>query len=194
MKKYLWIVLSILLVAGTVCDAQAKRRKRKRAISRNEQILDIPLSEKRYQTDSEYWRAVQSGVSEDFSIAQKIAEQNCRQQLGTMVQSQIKSVIENYCRDAKVDNRSETERLYEELTRTIVNQQLNGITQAGQEAYRQEDGKIRFHICLQVSKKEMVQELVDHLEKKHDARLKFDKDRFQKTFLEEVSRSEEEER
>ena len=187
MKKTLFLLLSLLLVVGSANDAFAKRKKKK-SITRKEVALNIPLSDPQYQTNDDFWRAVQSGTSTDFAMAQKIAEQNCRQNLAATVQAEIKSVVENYCRNITVGERNEVESMYEELTRTVVDQQLNGITQVGQEAFRQEDGKIRFHVCLQISKRDMEQKIIEKLTEEENMRLQFDKERFKKTFNEELAK------
>ncbi len=187
MKKSLLLLITILLVASGVNDAFGKRKKKK-SITNKEVALDIPLSGAEFQTDENFWRAVQSGSSNDFSMAQKIAEQNCRQQLATSIQADIKSVVETYCRDLKNVGRNEVAQMYEELTRTVIKQQLTGITQAGQEAFRQQDGQIRFHICLQLSKKHMEEKIMNKLEEEQDLRLEFDRERFKKVFDEELAK------
>lgn len=70
----------------------------------------IPLSGPQYRSDAEYYRAVQNGVSTERSTAQKIAMQNCRQDLAAAIQADVKTVIENYVKNQDTASRPSISR------------------------------------------------------------------------------------
>ncbi len=53
--------------------------------------VEIPLSGKEYQTDEDYFRARQSGLSPNLSMAKKIALQNAKAELAGNIQSTVES-------------------------------------------------------------------------------------------------------
>lgn len=177
MKKLLFATLIGLTAASCGSTKQVTR-----PIAQDDVEVAIPLSGPEYASNSEYWRAVQSGTSTDVSMAKKVAIQNARQELAASVQHELKAVIENYGQNATVGNNTENEALYEELARTVVSQQMNGVEIIGEKLYRQADGRYRSHICLQMSKTAVVEKAADVLTDDERLKLEFDKEQFKKTF------------
>ncbi len=181
MKKLLFAALIGLAAASCGSPKQATK-----PIAEGDVELAIPLSGPEYMSDSEYWRAVQSGTSTDVAMAKKVALQNARQELAATVQHELKAVIENYGQNAAVGSNTEQEALYEELARTVVNQQMNGVEIVGEKLFRQADGKYRSHICLQMSKKAIVEKAGNLLSDDERLKLEFDKEQFKKVFDQEM--------
>jgi len=181
MKKLLFAALIGLAAASCGSPKQATK-----PIAQDDVEVAIPLSGPEYRSDSEYWRAVQSGTSTDVAMAKKVAMQNARQELAATVQHQLQAVIENYGQNAAAGGNTEHEALYEELARTVVNQQMNGVEIVGEKLYRQADGKYRSHVCLQMSKNAVVENAGNLLSDDERLKLEFDKEQFKKVFDQEM--------
>lgn len=181
MKKLLFAALISLAAASCGSSKQATK-----PIAQDDVEVAIPLSGPKYMSDNKYWRAVQSGISTDVAMAKKVAMQNARQELAATVQHELKAVIENYGQNAAAGNGTENEDIYEELARTVVNQQMNGVEIADEKLFRQADGKYRSHICLQISKKAVVKKTGDLLSNNERLKLEFDQEQFMKVFEEEM--------
>ena len=182
-KSVLFISMMLMVLASVSCSSSRKLV----SMTDKEQEVAITLSGPKYCTDKEYWRAVQSGVSSDVSMAKKVAIQNARQELAAMVEHELKMVIENYGKNATVNPSTENATLYEELARTVVNRRMSGVELVEEKAFRQTDGNYRYHVCLQLSKEEVVSEAVNLLSEEERLRLEFDKERFKKIFEEEMA-------
>ncbi|MBQ8307967.1 MAG: hypothetical protein IJX56_04105, partial [Alistipes sp.] len=92
MKKILFGALALLCAVSVTSCASSKKVVAAAPSGMVEEVL--PLSGPQYRSDADFYRAVQNGVSTEQSMAQKIAMQNCRQELATAIQSDLQSVIE----------------------------------------------------------------------------------------------------
>lgn len=188
MKKILYwsSILSLTLLFAS-CSSSKKAAK-SMPVTPGEIEVTVPLGGPEYQSNAEYWRAVQSGTSKDMSMAKKVAMQNARQELAATVQHQVKAVIENYGQNAAMGANNENEALYQEMARTVINQQMNGVELVGEKLFRLEDGSYRYHVCLQMSREALGTGLSDALSNDDRLKLEFDKAQFKKVFDEEMAR------
>ena len=188
MKKMLyWTGVLTLTILFASCSSSRKASK-STPVTPGEIEVTIPLGGPEYQSDAEYWRAVQTGTSKDMSMAKKVAMQNARQDLAATVQHEVKAVIENYGQNAAVGAKNENEALYQEMARTVINQQMNGVELVGEKLFRLEDGSYRYHVCLQMSRESLGAGLSDALSNDDRLNLEFDKAQFKKVFDEEMAR------
>ena len=186
MKKiFYWTgVLTLTLF----CASCASSKKAAAPVTPGEIEVAIPLSCPEYRSDAEYWRAVQTGTSKEMSMAKKVAAQNARQELAATVQHKIKAVIENYGQNASLGANNENETLYQEMARTVINQQMNGVELVGEKLFRLEDGTYRYHVCLQMNREALGTGISDALSNDDRLKLEFDKAQFKKVFDEEMAR------
>ncbi|WP_290540538.1 hypothetical protein [Alistipes sp.] len=187
MKRILLMAASLLCVFS-LSSCSSSKKVMKAPLSEGETEIALPLSEPQYNTDAKFWRATQVGTSRDISLAKKIAMQNTRQELAALVQNEVKSVIENYGQNAAVHEQNDNEALYKELTRTVIDQQLNGVEIAGIKVFRLANGDYRCHTCLQMSKEKLEEKISEVLAQDKRLLLEFDKEQFKKVFDEEMSK------
>ncbi len=187
MKKNLWFVGTLLSVLVCASCASSKKASKTTPVTTDEVEVSIPLDGPEYRTNAEYWRAVQMGTSKDVSMAKKVAMQNARQDLAATVQHDVRAVIENYGQNASTGTNTENEALYQEMSRTVINQQMNGVELVGEKLFRLADGSFRYHVCLQMSKEALGAKLSDALSNDERLKLEFDKAQFKKVFDEEMA-------
>ena len=114
--------------------------------------------------------------------------QNARQDLAATVESQMKAVIENYGQNAAAGSKNQNEALYQELTRTVINRTLVGVELVEEKLFKTENGDYRYHVCLQISKDAMQEQLANELSENEILKLEFDRERFKKIYDEELSK------
>lgn len=187
MKQNLWFASVLLLALACASCASSKKAPKTMPVTTGEIEVTIPLGGPEYKTDAEHWRAVQMGTSKDVAMAKKVAMQNARQELAATVQHDVKAVIENYGQNAAMGTNNENEALYQEMGRTVVNQQMNGVELVGEKLFKLEDGSYRYHVCLQMSKENLGSSLSDALSNEERLKLEFDKAQFKKVFDEEMA-------
>lgn len=146
----------------------------------------IPLSGKDYRSDDKFWRVVQSGVSPDMSMAKKVALQNARQEMAATIKAEVKAVIDNYGKNMAVTENIDVVNMYEEQAYTVVDQVLTGTALVGEKLFKLSDGTYRYHVCIEINREYLEQQLEKSFE--NDARLKaeFDKAQFKKVYDEQM--------
>lgn len=185
MKKYLFFAIAFVFAVANVNCSSTKVSK---TIAKGDVEIDIPLNDPEHHSDKKYWRSVQIGTSTDVSMAKKVALQNARQDLAATVQSQIKAVMENYGQNASMEARTQNEALYQELATTVINQTLVGAELKDERLFKTADGNYRYHVCLQVSKDEMADQIIEKLSEEELLKLEFDRERFKKIYDEEMAK------
>lgn len=148
--------------------------------------MAIPLSGAEYRTDADFWRAVQQGVSPDMSMAKKVALQNARQELAASIKVQVKAVIDNYGKNTAVTESVEVVNMYEEQAYSVIDQTLTGASLAGEKLYRLNDGNYRYHVCIELSKQYLEEQLSKAFEDEATLKAEFDKEKFKEVYNEQM--------
>ncbi|MFR4024873.1 MAG: hypothetical protein ACLTZY_02910 [Alistipes indistinctus] len=149
MKRTLIGAIALLLAAGAVsCSSSKKASGPAAPAGMVEELFRSAAHE--YRSNAEYYRAVQNGVSIERSTAQKIAMQNCRQDLAAAIQADVKLVIENYVKNQDTGVSAEHKSQYQELAYTAVGQQLRDVQVVEEKMFRQDNGSFRYYVCMQL--------------------------------------------
>ena len=175
MKKYFYFAaVAIIATLSTGCFAT------KTTVPAAKGAVEIvrPLSGKEHRSNNEYWRAVQSGKSDDMSMARKVAMQNTRQELAASIETEVKALMENYGQN----HSGKAKSMYEELGTTAVKQTLRNVEVADEKCFQNEDGTYEYYICLQISKLQVEKELEEKLAQEAELKLEFDRERFRKAY------------
>jgi hypothetical protein len=187
-RSYLMIAVTIF---AAVMISGCKGSKTPNVQSGHSKEVSVPLSEKKYRTDKDYFRATQSGKSPDLATAKKIALQNARTELAGNIQATMKAVIENYTNQRTVGDKQEFENKFEENARTVVNQTLNDVKIIGEKIFKEDDGKLMYYVAIEMNKESVVQSVADRISKDSKLQLDFDQHQFRKIFDEEMKKFEE---
>jgi hypothetical protein len=184
MKKILLGALALMIVAAfSSCGASRMANKTPDGMTREA----TPLTGAKYRSDADYYRATQNGESTERSIAQKIAMQNCRQDLAAAIQTDMSVVIENYAKSQNTGLSSEAQEQYQELAYTVVNQQLRDVQVVEERLFREDNGSFRYYVCLQVSKEALKAAIEEAITKDAKLRVEFDRAEFSKIFEEKMA-------
>lgn len=186
MKRTLIGAIALVLAAGAVSCSSSKKAVGPAAPAGMVEEA-IPLSGPQYRSDAEYYRAVQNGVSTERSTAQKIAMQNCRQDLAAEIQADVKTVIENYVKNQDTGISAEHKSQYQELAYTAVNQQLRDVQIVEEKMFRQDNGSMRYYVCMQLPKAALEAAVEDAIAKDAKLNLEFDRAQFKKIFEEQMA-------
>lgn len=176
------VVATSLLLAGCGSSKKLAQAKADGMVE-----VTIPLTGPEYRTDKEYYRAVQSGISPNTSMAKKIAMQNAREELASAIKADLSVVIENYGKGQDVDNTQEYQGQYQGIAYTVVDEQLTGVAIAEEKLFKQENGSYKYYICLQINKNELKDKIANKISKQNKLQLEFDLDRFRKVYDEQMN-------
>ena len=92
----------------------------------------------------------------------------------------------------KFDASSEFEQKFEQLTREVVNQQLNNVEVACYKTTQMKDGKFQVFTAVQVSKDEVLNNIANRVSKDKKLQVDYDKMKFEQVFNEEMKKLESE--
>lgn len=180
MKKYIFGAFLLLTVTGAVSCSSSRKAAGSAPAGMVEEV--IPLSGPQYHSDAEYYRAVQNAASKDRSTAQKIAMQNCRQELAANIQADLQTVMENFTKNQDTGVSVEHKAQYQELSYAVVNQQLLDVQIVDEKMFRQEDGLYRYYVCLQMPRSAIGDAVEAAIANDAKLNLEFDREQFRTVF------------
>ena len=118
-----------------------------------EQVL--PCSE--FKSDKKTFRVYSFGESADMNVAKKKALSNARTELAGMINSTMKVVADNYVKSMEVNNVEEVLERFEENSRTIINERLNGsVVVCDRVTQVQSSGKFKYYIAIELDGEKIV--------------------------------------
>lgn len=186
-KTIITSFVAIVVMLTTSCSSANKAVQTTSKPTLTEEVL--PLSEAKYRSDAQYYRSVQSGVSPERSMAKKIAIQNARQELASTIQTDIKTVIENYARQVNLssDEMPNYESRMTELTYSVVSQTISGAAVMDEKLYTESNGTYRHYVCMELSKEEMQNAVMAKIKQEERLLSDFNLSEFKKVYDEKMA-------
>lgn len=181
MRKYFSILALFVLALSLFSCGGAK----KSALGTE---IEMPLTGKEYQTNSEYWRYTTEGTSPEISVAKEIAMQDARVQLAAIVESNVKMVIDGYAENYNISGKTDLANVYEREAVTAVKQTISGTEIVGEKLFRTKDGNYKYFICLQLSKKNIMNQIMENYINDEKIKTEFNRENFRKFFEEEINK------
>jgi hypothetical protein len=191
MKSNLKLFVS-LFVAAIVAFSCGSEQKVDMKDSKSREEITLPLSGSQYQSDKETFRTKSNGTSIDMATAKKIAMLNAKGELASLINTKIKAVTDQYVNQRQVGENSEFEQKFEDMTRSVVNQQLNDIRIIGEKTYRVDGNKVEYWVAIEMKKDAVMNAINDQISKKKKLQLDFDKHKYEEVFNKEMAKFEQE--
>lgn len=149
--------------------------------------LNIPCSDDEFHSDAKYFRGTGNGTSQDLSTAKSKARLDANTNLSRSINTTLKAVADRYVNERQIGENSEFEQKFEQMSREVVNQQLNNVEVACSKTF-QKDGKYNVYMALQVPKDQVLSNIKDKISKDQKLQLDYDKMKFEQVFNEEMDK------
>ena len=175
----LLLIPAIAVMALTGCKSKKKQTIQKETGAVE---ISVPLSESKYRSDNDAFRAKQVGKSPDLATAKKIAFQNAKSEMAANINSTIKRVTDQYTNQRTIGNAQEFENKFEELAREVVNLEISNVKEIGEKIFKEPDGAFSYWICVEAGKKEVFDKLDAKISNDAKLKLDYDKQKFQQIF------------
>ncbi len=175
------VVLGVILISSCSKKTQVNVGNSKKLTA-----IEEPFSGAEYRTNKDYFRAVGEGVSDDRTVAKRIAELNAKQAIASQIQTVVRSVGEQYLQNTGLAGDSEAASSFEEVTRTVIDEVLRNIEIVDQQGYQDERGQYIYYSAMQMSKKDAGGELGSRISEDERLRIKFDQERFREIYEKEL--------
>jgi hypothetical protein len=154
--------------------------------SEGETLLEVYCSGDEFLNNKEYFRATGIGESMDQMTANKKARSNAQAELAKTLNSTMKIVTDNYVKSSEVNNQEELTERFEELSRTVVNQQLEGARKICEKYTKTKEGNYKCYMALELSGKDMLAKYNEQIIADPTTKVDYDYEKFKKTFDEEM--------
>ncbi len=131
MKNYILITL-VMTTIFTACKTKME----------NMSEVKTPFSGNKYESNKRWFRAVASGESMNLETSKDKAMLSAKERLAASIQTQLKSVTENYKGERIVgDNMGDFNERFQQLTREVTNQTLVEVQLIEQKVFQNNTNK-----------------------------------------------------
>jgi len=172
--------INYLLILLFVVNIISCKSKKEIAKTTNSTEIKLPFEGKQYQTDKNYFRSVQSGISSDVNTAKEIAMMNARSEISYSVKTISKNVSEIYTKQIDGDHGEDFDRISRQVSKEIL---TNIVVADHKVLQNNKDGKYTYWIVVEVKKEDVITNISNQAKKDN---IKFDKYQFQKIFDKEM--------
>lgn len=131
-----------------------------------EVLIEQYCSGSEFFSDKKTFRSSGIGESLDQMTAKKKARSNAQSELAKTISSTMKIVGDNYVNSTEFNNKEEVTETFNEMARTIVNQELSGAIKICEKFTKTSEGKFKAYLALELS--------ADKLAMKYNERLSND--------------------
>lgn len=145
----------------------------------------IPCSDNDFPSTRTHFRGTGMGESTNLSTAKRKASTDARAALATGINSTIKAVTDRYTQDITVGSANEFAEKFEDMTRSVVNQEINNMATVCSET-RQKEGTYIVYVAVEVAKDELLNKVTQSISKDDKLRLDYDKMKFEQIFNQEM--------
>ena len=183
--KSLLITIAItgIMMTVTSCKTPQTLEKTTGAVE-----ITVPFSESKYKTDKEFFRAKQSGKSQDLATSKKIALQNAKSELAGNIKAIVKRVTDQYTNQRTVGDKQDFENKFEELAREVVDQTLTDVRIIDEKIFKETDGRYSYWVAIETSKESILEGVAAKITKNEKLQLDYDKKKFEEVFNSEMEK------
>ncbi|HPX05195.1 MAG TPA: hypothetical protein PLC17_04595 [Tenuifilaceae bacterium] len=176
-----------LAVAGAFTMASCGGSKKAATDNSMGTEVNVPCSDVEFHSDAKFFRGTGMGTSQDLSTAKRKASLDANTNLAASINRTIKSVTDRYTNERTFNDASEFEEKFEQLTRDVVNQELNNVSTVCSKTFNK-DGKYNVYVAVEVAKDELLNNIKDRISKDQKLQLDYDKMKFEQIFNEEMDK------
>lgn len=146
-----------------------------------------PCSDNEYHSDLTHFRGTGIGEATNLASARRKASLDANATLAASINRTIKSVTDRYTQDITVGDANEFSEKFEDLTRSVVNQELNNVATVCNQTF-EKDGRYSVYMAVEVSKDELLNNISSRINRDERLRLDYDKMKFENIFNEEMEK------
>lgn len=189
--RTLTVLMTALMLSGamTACKSKKKAAQEPPPLPEGEVEVIIPCSGTEFFTDDKVFRANSLGESMDQATAKRKALSQARADLAAAINTQVKTVIDNYVNSREMNNREEVAERYESLAREVVDQRLTGTRTICEKMMKvQATGNYKAYVAIELSAQDLLTAYNERLSQDERLRIDYDYEKFKETFDKEMDK------
>ncbi len=176
---------SILLI--TSCKSK-KKVTEKNIKKRGEVLVENYCSGDEYFSTKKVFRSNAIGESSDQMTAKKKARSNAQAELAKTISSTMKIVGDNFVKSSEFNNKEEVTEVFNEMARTVVNQELTGAIKICEKFTMTPQGNYKCYVALELSGEKIVSKYNKRLSENEKLRADYNYEKFKEVFEEEMEK------
>jgi len=190
MKTLFQSVITAAVLVAVVSVAPSCKSKKGTPLEKQTGAIEIavPFSTKEYQSDKETFRSKASGNSMDLTTAKKIALQNAKSEMASLIQTTIKKVTDQYTNQRQVGSTQEFSNKFEEMAREVTNQQLTDVRVIGEKVFQEPNKTYTFWVAIEANKETVLTGLNKGISGNAKLQQDYDKKKFEEIFNQEMDK------
>lgn len=183
----LMILVVMLTLVGTSC------KKKKKAVvetpkPKGEVLITEYCSGDQYMSTKEAFRSTATGESMDRETAKKKARSNAQSELAKTISSTMKIVGDNYVNSTEFNNKEEVTETFQEMARTVVDQEIRGAVEICEKLTQREDGIYVSYVALELSGQKIADSYNQGLSQNEKLKADYNYEKFKETFEKEMEK------
>ncbi|MFN0031525.1 MAG: hypothetical protein ACKVOR_05140 [Flavobacteriales bacterium] len=185
--------LVILVAAITLFGVACKKKKKVEETPKpkGEVLIDEYCTGDKFMSDNTTFRATATGESMDRETAKKKARSNAQSELAKTISSTMKIVGDNYVNSTEFNNKEEVTETFQEMARTVVDQEIRGAFEICEKLTQREDGTFVSYVAIELSGQKISDAYNQGLSKDEKLKADYNYEKFKETFDKEMQKFEE---
>lgn len=184
------LLIAVVVPSALFFSCKSNKPDTIKATNEVGKVLEGIPCEKESVSNNKFFRAGAIATSTDLNLSKEKALLLAKQRVATLIQSRIKSVTERYVNESEIQNQSDFEQKFENLTREVIDLQMGDITMNCSKTSVLEDKRYRTFLSVEISKKDFYDRVVDQTLNNKKVQIDYDKMKFEKIYNEEMERLE----
>jgi hypothetical protein len=182
----LMMLVAIVSLMATSC------KKKKAAVETPKPTGEVLITEycsgDDYRSTKDAFRATATGESMDRETAKKKARSNAQSELAKTISSTMKIVGDNYVNSTEFNNKEEVTETFQEMARTVVDQELRGAVEICEKLTQRENGTFVSYVAIELSGSKIADAYNSGLSQNEKLKADYNYEKFKDTFEKEMEK------
>ena len=151
-----------------------------------EVLINEYCSGEQFMSTKDAFRATATGESIDRETAKKKAKSNAMSELSKSISATLKVVGDNYVNSSEFNNKEEITETFQEMTRTVVDQNLKGAVEICEKLTQKPDGSYVSYVAIELSGERLANSYAEKLAANEKLKADYNYEKFKDTFNKEM--------
>ena len=184
--------ITLLAIAAMTMVAIPSCKKNKDEVKtpdpKGEVIINEYCAGDQFKSTKEAFRSTATGESMDRETAKKKARSNSMSEMAKTINATMKIVGDNYVNSTEVNNKEEVTESFNEMARTVVDQELRGCIEICEKLTQRPDGTYVSYVALELSGNSIADAYQSGLSKNDKLKADYNYEKFKETFDKEMEK------
>ncbi|MCH2198970.1 MAG: hypothetical protein MK081_09300 [Flavobacteriales bacterium] len=179
------LAMAMFITVGTGCKRKKEVEDPKPA---GEVLINEYCTGDSYMSDNKTFRASATGESMNRETAKKISRSNAEDEIARTISATLQAVTDNYVNSTKFNNKEEVTETFNNLARTVVDQQLRGVITICDKLTKKPNGSYVSYIAVELSGEDIAAAYSEGLQKDEKIKADYNYEKFKETFEAEMEK------